>query len=124
MPTVLIVDDALFMRVTVGNMFKAMGFDVVGEASNGKEAVELYKELQPNLVTMDITMPIMSGLDAVREIMPQYPDANIIMVTALGQQRIIVDAIEAGAKDFITKPFEQGQLKMVVENILGTYELE
>lgn len=122
MPTVLIVDDTLFMRVTVGNMFKEWGFEVVGEASNGREAVELYKELQPDLVTMDITMPVMSGLDAVKEIIPQYPNANIIMVTALGQQRIIVEAIEKGAKDFITKPFEQTQLKMVVDNILGTYE--
>ena len=122
MPTVLIVDDALFMRVAVGNMFKEWGFEVVGEASNGREAVELYKELQPDLVTMDITMPVMSGLEAVKEIIPLYPNANIIMVTALGQQRIIVEAIEEGAKDFITKPFEPNQLKMVVDNILGTYE--
>ncbi|MFP3917312.1 response regulator [Lysinibacillus telephonicus] len=122
MPTVLVVDDTLFMRVTVGNMFKEWGFEVVGEASNGREAVELYKELQPDLVTMDITMPVMSGIDAVKEIIPQYPNANIIMVTALGQQRIIVEAIEEGAKDFITKPFEPNQLKRVVDNILGTYE--
>lgn len=122
MPTVLIVDDALFMRVAVGNMFKEWGFEVVAEASNGREAVELYKEHQPDLVTMDITMPVMSGLEAVKEIIPQFPDANIIMVTALGQQRIIVEAIEEGAKDFITKPFEPNQLKMVVDNILGTYE--
>ncbi|SOC06211.1 two-component system chemotaxis response regulator CheY [Ureibacillus xyleni] len=121
MPRVLIVDDALFMRVAVGNMFKEWGFEVVGEAANGREAVELYKELQPDLVTMDITMPVMSGLDAVKQIIPEFPDANIIMITALGQQRIIVDAIEAGAKDFITKPFEPNQLKMVVNNILGTY---
>lgn len=119
MPTVLIVDDALFMRVAVGNMFKEWGFDIVGEASNGREAVEMYAQYKPDLVTMDITMPIMSGLDAVKEIIPVYPDANIIMMTALGQQRIIVEAIEAGAKDFITKPFEKNQLKMVVKNILG-----
>lgn len=122
MPSVLIVDDALFMRVAVGNMFREWGFDVVAEAANGREAVELYREHQPDLVTMDITMPVMSGLDAVKEIIPEFPDANIIMITALGQQRIIVDAIEAGAKDFITKPFEQNQLKMVVNNILGTFE--
>ncbi|RUL52191.1 MULTISPECIES: response regulator [Lysinibacillus] len=122
MPSVLIVDDALFMRVAVGNMFREWGFDVVGEAANGREAVELYREHQPDLVTMDITMPVMSGLDAVKEIIPEFPDANIIMITALGQQRIIVDAIEAGAKDFITKPFEQNQLKMVVNNILGLFE--
>ena len=119
MPTVLIVDDALFMRVAVGNMFKEWGFEIVGEASNGREAVELYNQYKPDLVTMDITMPIMSGLDAVKEIIPANPDANIIMMTALGQQRIIVEAIEAGAKDFITKPFEKNQLKTVVDNILG-----
>lgn len=119
MPTVLIVDDALFMRVAVGNMFREWGFEVIGEASNGREAVELYSQFKPNLVTMDITMPVMSGLDAVKEIIPVYPDANIIMMTALGQQRIIVEAIEAGAKDFITKPFEKNQLKTVVANILG-----
>ncbi|MDI7744109.1 response regulator [Lysinibacillus fusiformis] len=119
MPTVLIVDDALFMRVAVGNMFKEWGFEIVGEASNGREAVEMYNQHKPDLVTMDITMPIMSGLDAVKEIIPENPDANIIMMTALGQQRIIVEAIEAGAKDFITKPFEKNQLKTVVDNILG-----
>lgn len=119
MPSVLVVDDALFMRVTVSNMFKEWGFEVVGQASNGKEAVDMYKNLQPDLVTMDITMPVMSGLDAVKEIIPQFPDAKIIMVTALGQQRIIVEAIEHGAKDFITKPFEPAQLKMIVYNLLG-----
>lgn len=123
MPTVLIVDDALFMRVAVGNMFKEWGFEIVGEASNGREAVELYNQYKPDLVTMDITMPVMSGLDAVKEIKPAHPDANIIMMTALGQQRIIVEAIEAGAKDFITKPFEKNQLKSVVDNILGYDEL-
>ena len=123
MPTVLIVDDALFMRVAVGNMFKEWDFEVVGEASNGREAVELYEKYKPDLVTMDITMPVMSGLDAVKEIIPAHPDANIIMMTALGQQRIIVDAIEAGAKDFITKPFEKNQLKTVVDNILGYDDL-
>ena len=123
MPTVLIGEPALSMRVAVGNMFKEWGFDIVGEASNGREAVELYDKYKPDLVTMDITMPGMSGLDAVKEIIPAHPAANIIMMTALGQQRIIVEAIEAGAKDFITKPFEKNQLKTVVNNILGYEEL-
>ncbi|MBD8027848.1 response regulator [Ureibacillus sp. Re31] len=123
MPTVLIVDDTLFMRVKVGNMFKEWGFEVVGEAANGKEAVELFKQYQPDLVMMDVTMPIKSGLDAVKEILPQYPNANIIMLSALDQQKIIVEAIEAGAKDFIIKPFEQNQLKMIVANIFDTYDL-
>lgn len=123
MPTVLIVDDTLFMRVKVGNMFKEWGFEVVGEAANGKEAVELFKQYQPDLVMMDVTMPIKSGLDAVKEILPQYPNANIIMLSALDQQKIIVEAIEACAKDFIIKPFEQNQLKMIVANIFDTFDI-
>lgn len=119
MPTVLIVDDALFMRTAISNMVTQWGFEVVGMAANGKQAVKMYKELQPDLVTMDLTMPIMSGLEAVKEIIPEYPDANIIMITALGQQRIIVDAIESGAKDFITKPFTADKLKSVIDNIFS-----
>ena len=118
MPTVLVVDDALFMRTAVGNMFKEWGFDVA-IATNGKEAVDLYSQIQPDIVTMDITMPVMSGIEAVKQIIPQYPDAKIIMITALGQQKIIVEALENGAKDFITKPFDSNQLKMVVDNILS-----
>ncbi|MEK4229374.1 response regulator [Solibacillus sp. FSL H8-0538] len=119
MPTVLVVDDALFMRVAIGNMFKEWGFNVVAEAANGREAIALYKEHQPDIVTMDLTMPVMSGLDAVKKIIPEYPAAKIVMITALGQQRIIVDAIESGAKDFITKPFQPYKLKEVVYNVLG-----
>ena len=118
MPTVLIVDDAMFMRVALGNMLKEWGFEIVGEAANGKEAIEKYRELQPDLVTMDLTMPIMSGLDAVKVIIPEFPNAKIIMITALGQQRIIVDAIEHGAKDFVTKPFTPEKLKSVITNIM------
>ena len=118
MPTVLIVDDAMFMRVALGNMLKEWGFEIIGEAANGKEAIEKYRELQPDLVTMDLTMPVMSGLDAVKEIIPEFPDAKIIMITALGQQRIIVDAIESGAKDFITKPFTPDKLKSVIDNVM------
>ena len=117
MPTVLVVDDALFMRTTISNMLEQWGLEVVGHAVNGKEAVKMYRELQPDLVTMDLTMPVMSGLDAVKQIIPEYPDAKIIMITALGQQRIIVEAIESGAKDFITKPFTAFQLKTVINNI-------
>ncbi|MEG0261223.1 MAG: response regulator [Lysinibacillus sp.] len=117
MPTVLVVDDALFMRVAIGNMFKEWGYEVVGQASNGKEAVKMYREKLPDLVTMDVTMPVMSGLDAVKEIIPAFPSAKIIMVTALGQQRIILDAIESGAKDFITKPFEPMLLKSMADKL-------
>lgn len=118
MPTVLIVDDAMFMRVAIGNMLKEWGFEVVGEASNGRQAVEKFRELQPDLVTMDITMPGMSGLDAVKQIIPEFPDATIVMITALGHQRLIIEAIEHGAKDFITKPFTPDKLKAVIDNIM------
>lgn len=120
MPTVLIVDDALFMRVTIGNMLKEWGFEVVGEASNGKEAVSLYGQLKPDLVTMDVTMPVMTGLEAVNHIISDDPDAKIIMITALGQQKKIKTAIKSGAKDFITKPFKPELLKEVAFNVLDT----
>ncbi|WP_431030292.1 response regulator [Lysinibacillus sp. LZ02] len=119
MPTVLIVDDAMFMRVAIGNMLKEWGFEVVGEAANGKQAVEQYQKLQPDIVTMDVTMPVMSGIDAVKKIIAEFPKAKIIMITALGHQRLIVEAIEHGAKDFITKPFTPDKLKLVIHNVLG-----
>ncbi|TQR37209.1 response regulator [Lysinibacillus sphaericus] len=119
MPTVLVVDDTLFMRVAISNMFSEWGYEVVGNAGNGKEAVAMYRELQPDLVTMDVTMPVMTGIEAVKEIIPEFPDAKIIMITALGQQKLIVEAIESGAKDFMTKPFEPERLKAVVDQLLG-----
>ena len=122
MPTVLVVDDALFMRVAISNMFKEWGYEVVGEAENGLEAIDLYKVLKPDLVTMDVTMPIMSGIDAVKAIMPEFPEAKIVMITALGQQRLIREALENGAKDFITKPFEPIHLKLVADKLLSTYK--
>ncbi|WP_370043657.1 response regulator [Lysinibacillus sp. RC79] len=118
-PTVLVVDDTLFMRVAISNMFTEWGYEVVGKAANGKEAVAMYRELQPDLVTMDVTMPVMTGIAAVKEIIPEFPDAKIIMITALGQQKLIVEAIESGAKDFITKPFEPERLRAVVDQLLG-----
>ncbi|MFE3572887.1 response regulator [Lysinibacillus sp. NPDC059133] len=118
-PTVLVVDDTLFMRVAISNMFTEWGYEVVGKAVNGKEAVAMYRELQPDLVTMDVTMPVMTGIAAVKEIIPEFPDAKIIMITALGQQKLIVEAIESGAKDFMTKPFEPERLKAVVDQLLG-----
>ncbi|POZ56859.1 response regulator [Lysinibacillus sp. FSL M8-0337] len=119
MPTVLVVDDTLFMRVTISNMFTEWGYEVVGNAVNGKEAVELYRELQPDLVTMDVTMPVMTGIAAVKRIIPEFPDAKIVMITALGQQKLIVEAIESGAKDFITKPFEPEKLRAVADQLVG-----
>lgn len=120
MPSVLVVDDSSFMRTTLSNMFAKWGFEVVGKASNGQEAIDLYKELQPDLVTMDVTMPILSGLEAAKEILSEFPEAKIIMVTALRQQRLIIEALELGVKDFITKPFEPEQLKDIVDKVMST----
>jgi two-component system chemotaxis response regulator CheY len=103
---ILITDDALFMRVTLKNILTQNGYEVVGEAANGVESVELYKSLKPDVVTMDITMPEMDGLQALKAIMAHDPSANVVMCTAMGQKSMVVDAIQAGAKDFIVKPFQ------------------
>lgn len=118
MSRVLIVDDAMFMRVTIGNMLTELGFEVIGEAENGKIAIEKYRELQPDVVTMDITMPVMSGIESVKAIISESPDAKIIMITALGQHKMLKEALENGAKDFITKPFHPIQLEQVMNNVI------
>ncbi len=117
--TILVVDDAKFMRMTLGNMLTSSGHTVVGEAENGVEAVLKYDELQPDLVTMDITMPEMDGIEAVKEILTKYPKAKIIMCSAMGQQRIVVEAIESGAKDFIVKPFDEVRVVDAIKRVLG-----
>lgn len=117
--TVLIVDDAIFMRTMIGDILKAAGFEVAGEASTGAEAVEKYKELEPDLVTMDIVMPDMGGIDAVREIIKFDPDAKILMCSAMGQQGLVVEAIQAGARDFVVKPFQPSRVLEAVQRLLG-----
>ena len=102
---VLVVDDAAFMRMMLSKILTDNGYAVVGEAANGAEAVEKYEELQPDIVTMDITMPGVTGVEAVQKIMKKHPEAKIIMVSAMGQQSMVVEAVRAGAKDFIVKPF-------------------
>jgi two-component system, chemotaxis family, chemotaxis protein CheY len=103
---ILITDDALFMRVNLRNILSQNGFEVCGEATNGAEAVTMYEALKPDIVTMDITMPEMDGLTALKTIRNTHPDAKVIMVTAMGQKAMVVDAIQHGAKDFIVKPFQ------------------
>jgi len=98
---VLIVDDAAFMRMMIKNILTKNGYDVVAEAENGQIAVELYKNFKPDLVTMDITMPEMNGIEGVKEILNIDPNANVIMCSAMGQQSMVMEAIQAGAKDFI-----------------------
>ena len=104
--TVLVCDDAIFMRTMVGDILKQAGFTVVGEAETGVQAVEKYRELKPDLVTMDIVMPDMGGIDAVREITTEDPSARILMCSAMGQQALVIEAIQAGARDFVVKPFQ------------------
>lgn len=118
LPTVLVVDDTLFMRDAMKAMLQETGFDVIGEAENGKQAIEQYFKLQPDVVTMDITMPVMSGLDATKEIIKDDPNAKICIVTALGQQKVILQALKNGAKDFITKPFERERLETTIRQMI------
>ena len=107
MAKVLIVDDAAFMRISIKNMLTKNGYDVVGEAENGKIGVEKYKELSPDIVTMDITMPEMTGLEALKEIVKHDSGAKVVMVSAMGQEAMVRDAIMSGAKGFIVKPFKE-----------------
>ena len=107
MAKVLIVDDAAFMRISIKNMLTKNGYEVVGEAENGLIGVEMFKELHPDIVTMDITMPEMSGLDALKEITKVDPQAKVVMVSAMGQEAMVREAIVSGAKGFIVKPFKE-----------------
>ena len=117
--TVLICDDAVFMRTMLSDILSSAGFTVVGQAQTGQEAVARYKELQPDLVTMDIVMPDMGGIEAVRLITAEYPDAKILMCSAMGQQSLVVEAIQAGARDFVVKPFQPSRVLEAVQRVLG-----
>lgn len=115
----MICDDAIFMRAMIGDILKQAGFEVVGEAETGTEAVEKYRELRPDLVTMDIVMPDMGGIDAVRAIIAEFPDAQILMCSAMGQQALVVEAVQAGARDFVVKPFQPSRVLEAVQRVLG-----
>jgi two-component system chemotaxis response regulator CheY len=115
---ILIADDALFMRNMIKDVFAGDEFEVVGEATNGLEAVERYKELQPDVTTMDIVMPQKSGIEAVREIISVNKDAKIVMCSALGQESLVMEAIEAGAADFIVKPFKPEKVVEIVKKVV------
>ena len=116
--TVLVCDDAIFMRTMISDILSQAGYEVIGEAESGRQAVERYRELKPDLVTMDIVMPDMSGIEAVREICREDPGARILMCSAMGQQPLVVEALEAGAKDFIIKPFQPSKVIEAVEKAL------
>ena len=117
---VLIVDDAAFMRSMIADIVgKQEGFEVVGQASTGAEAVERYRELKPDLVTMDIVMPEMDGIEATRKIMQENPEARIVMCSALGQEALVIESIAAGARDFIVKPFTAEKVLQVLSAAAG-----
>ncbi|MBF2055168.1 MAG: response regulator [Candidatus Sericytochromatia bacterium] len=115
---ILVVDDAAFMRMMIRDILVKNGYEVAGEAANGNEAVLKYQELRPDVTTMDITMPEMDGITAVREIRKIDPNARIIMCSAMGQQAMVLDAIQAGARDFIVKPFQEDRVVDAIKKVL------
>jgi two-component system chemotaxis response regulator CheY len=116
---ILIVDDAAFMRMMIKDILTKNGYQVVGEAADGMQAVEKYKETAPDLITMDITMPEMDGISALKEIKKLNPNVKVIMCSAMGQQAMVIDAIQAGAKDFIVKPFQADRVLEAISKTLG-----
>ena len=116
---ILITDDALFMRVTLKKLLTDNGYEIAGEAANGQEAVEQYAACRPDLVLMDITMPVMDGIAATRSIKGSDPSANVVMCTAMGQKNMVMEALQAGAKDFIIKPFQPDRVLESIKKLIG-----
>ena len=116
---ILICDDAAFMRMMIKDILSKNGYTVAGEAENGVKAVEKYNEVKPDLVLMDITMPEMDGIEALRKIKEQDPSAVVVMCSAMGQQAMVIESIQAGAKDFIVKPFQPDRVLEAVSKVLG-----
>lgn len=116
---ILIVDDAAFMRMMIRDILSKNGYEVCGEANDGAQAIEKFKELRPDLITMDITMPEMDGIAALKEIKKIDGNAKVIMCSAMGQQAMVIDAIQAGAKDFIVKPFQADRVIEAIKKTLG-----
>ncbi|MBO6133960.1 MAG: response regulator [Lachnospiraceae bacterium] len=116
---ILICDDAAFMRMMIKDILTKNGYNVAGEAENGAKAVEKYAEVKPDLVLMDITMPEMDGIQALKKIKAADPSAMVIMCSAMGQQAMVIEAIQAGAKDFIVKPFQAERVLEAVKKVVG-----
>lgn len=116
---ILICDDAAFMRMMIKDILTKNGYEVAGEAENGAKAVEKYNELKPDLVLMDITMPEMDGIQALKQIKSVDPSASVIMCSAMGQQAMVIEAIQSGAKDFIVKPFQAERVLEAVKKVVG-----
>lgn len=119
MARVLVVDDAAFMRMTIKKIIEPEGYNVAGEAGNGVEAVQKYMEIQPDIVLLDITMPEMNGVDALKRIKEFDPKAKVVICSAMGQQAMVAQAVQSGAKDFIVKPFEKDRLVAALKRALG-----
>ncbi len=117
MKKVLVVDDAAFMRVSIKNMLSKHNYEVVGEAENGKVALAKYQELSPDIVTMDITMPEMDGLESLKKILALNPAANVVMVSAMGQESMVREAVLTGAKGFIVKPFKEDIILAALQSL-------
>ena len=117
--TILLVDDAAFMRMMLKDILTKNGYNVVGEAENGVKAIEKYNELKPSLVVMDITMPEMDGIQAAKAIKTGDPNALIIMCSAMGQQAMVIESIQCGARDFIVKPFQPDRVIEAVKKVIG-----
>ena len=116
---ILICDDAAFMRMMIKDILSKSGYNVAGEAENGAKAVEKYNEIKPDLVLMDITMPEMDGIQALKKIKESDPSALVIMCSAMGQQAMVIESIQAGAKDFIVKPFQADRVIEAVKKVVG-----
>ena len=119
MAKVMVVDDAVFMRMTIKKMLEAHGHSVIGEAGNGVEAAKKYVEIKPEVVLLDITMPEMNGVEALKRIKEVDAKAKVIICSAMGQQAMVAQAIQSGAKDFVVKPFEEGRLAAAVDRVMA-----
>lgn len=119
MANILIVDDSRTSRKILKGILEGEGYEVVGEATNGQEGYDRYIELKPDVVTMDITMPVLDGIEALKKIKGEYPDAKVVMVTAAGQKTKMVEAVQNGASEFVSKPFEPEQLKKIIDKVIG-----
>ena len=116
---ILICDDAAFMRMMIKDILTKNGYNVVGEAENGAKAVEKYQETKPDLVLMDITMPEMDGIQALKKIKSMDPNASVVMCSAMGQQAMVIESIQSGARDFIVKPFQADRVLEAVKKVIG-----
>lgn len=119
MAKILIVDDSRTSRKILRGILEGAGNEIVGEATNGQEGYDKYAELKPDVVTMDVTMPVLDGIEALKKIKADYPESKVVMVTAAGQKTKMVEAVQSGADEFVSKPFDADQLKKVIEKVVS-----